>query len=199
MHISPSKDLFRVFIQSVTADDGRFVADRVVTVSTDCDVVPTVTDYDAVVFDNDGVLVELTPMDTLRGAVREAFADVGVDDPDPEFVELAAVSEDIDALERVECRYDVSIDATYGREPTVAGAHRRKPDTDYLDRALSDLGTRDALYVGDSETDVETARRAGVDSAFLRRPHRTDATLSVEPTDEFDSLAALVDALGDDC
>ncbi|MEF8853039.1 MAG: hypothetical protein V5A28_11590 [Haloarculaceae archaeon] len=55
-------------------------------------------DYDAVVFDNDGVLVELTPMDELRAAVRDAFADVGVEDPDEDLVELAADHEDLDAL-----------------------------------------------------------------------------------------------------
>lgn len=217
------------------------------------------TAYDAVVFDNDGVLVELTPMDVLRSAVRDAFADVGVTDPDPQLVELAADHEDLAALETVETEHGVALDAfwearerraiehqqalvrdgdkpayddlhriteldaalgvvsnnqqatvdtvvdhydlreavgtVYGREPTVAGARRRKPDTHYLDRALADLDTTDALYVGDSETDVLTAQRAGIDAVFLRRPHRADLNLSVTPTDEFDSLDALVDHL----
>ena len=219
------------------------------------------TSYDAVVFDNDGVLVELTPMDVLRTAVRDAFADVGVTDPRDRLVELAADHEDLDALEPLESEHGVPLDefwearerraierqqalvrsggkpayedlqriteldatlgvvsnnqqatvdaivdhyglrdavtTVYGREPTVAGARRRKPDTHYLDRALADLGATDALYVGDSEKDVVTAHRAGIDSAFLRRPHRSDLELSVAPTYEFDSLDALVDALGD--
>lgn len=219
------------------------------------------TSYDAVVFDNDGVLVELTPMDALRAAVRDAFDDVGVTDPDDRLVELAADHEDLEALAAVESEHGVSLDefwaarerratehqqslireggkpayddlhrvtdldaalgvvsnnqqatvetvvdhyglhdavgTVYGREPTVAGARRRKPDTYYLDRALDDLGTDDALYVGDSEKDVVTAQRAGVDSAFLRRPHRSDLELSVAPTCEFESLDALVDALGE--
>jgi HAD superfamily hydrolase (TIGR01549 family) len=216
-----------------------------------------VISYDAVVFDNDGVLVELTPMDTLRAAVRDAFADVGVADPDDRLVALAADHEDLDALDIVESEHGVALDTfwearerraieyqqalvrdggkpaygdlqriteldaalgvvsnnqqatvdtivdhyglreavgtVYGRAPTVAGARRRKPDTHYLDRALADLGTADALYVGDSEKDVVTAERAGIDSAFLRRPHRSGLDLSVEPTYEFDSLATLVD------
>lgn len=216
------------------------------------------TEYDAVVFDNDGVLVELTEMDVLRAAARDAFADVGVPEPDERFVEAAAYG-DLDGLEAVESRHDVALSAlwearerhaidrqralvrdggkpfyddvahladidaalgvvsnnqhatvetvvaeldrfglaeavetVYGRDPTLAGAGRRKPETHYLDRALDDLGTRDALYVGDSEKDVVTAQRAGVDSVFLRRSHRSDLTLSVDPTAEFDSLAGLV-------
>jgi HAD superfamily hydrolase (TIGR01549 family) len=220
-----------------------------------------VTSYDAVVFDNDGVLVELTPMDTLRAAVRDAFDDVGVADPDQRLVELAADHEDLDALDAVESTHGVSLDkfwaarerratehqqalvrdggkpayddlhriteldaalgvvsnnqqatvdtivdhydlreavgTVYGREPTVAGARRRKPDTHYLDRALADLGTTDALYVGDSEKDVVTAQQAGIDAAFLRRPHRSGLELSVTPTYEFESLDALVDRLVD--
>ena len=66
----------------------------------------------------------------------------------------------------------------------------------YLDRALSDLGTRDALYVGDSGVDVEAATRAGVDSAFVRRDHRADYPLRAEPDYEVPDLAALADLLG---
>jgi HAD superfamily hydrolase (TIGR01549 family) len=219
-----------------------------------------VTEYDAVVFDNDGVLVELTPMTVLRDAVRAAFADVGVENPDEDYVELAADHVDLDALAAVESEYGVAleefwparerqaieyqhelirgeekppyedlhriteldaalgvvsnnqqatvdrivveyglrdaVETVYGRAPTVAGARRRKPDTYLLDAALDDLGTRNALYVGDSESDVVVAQRAGIDSAFLRRAHRADADLSVAPTHEFESLAALVDGLG---
>jgi phosphoglycolate phosphatase-like HAD superfamily hydrolase len=219
-----------------------------------------VTEYDAVVFDNDGVLVELTPMTVLRDAVRAAFADVGVENPDEDYVELAADHEDLDALAAVESEYGVALDefwparerraieyqrdliggegkppyedlhriteldaslgvvsnnqqatverivveygledaveTVYGRTPTVAGVRRRKPDTYYLDAALEDLGTRNALYVGDSESDVVVAQRADIDSVFLRRPHRADTRLSVDPTYEFESLAALVDGLG---
>jgi len=83
----------------------------------------------------------------------------------------------------------------YGRDPTVEGAGRKKPDPHYVERALEELGTTDALYVGDSEKDVVAAERAGIDSAFLRREHRRDLTLSVDPTYEFVDLRALVDAV----
>jgi HAD superfamily hydrolase (TIGR01549 family) len=85
----------------------------------------------------------------------------------------------------------------YGRGHTVEALRRRKPDPHYLNRALSDLGTRDALYVGDSRVDLEAAARAGVDSAFVRRDHRADYRLPVEPDYEVADLAALVGLLED--
>jgi HAD superfamily hydrolase (TIGR01549 family) len=91
---------------------------------------------------------------------------------------------------------DGAFETAYGRGHTVEALRRRKPDPHYLDRALSDLGTRDALYVGDSGVDVEAATRAGVDSAFVRRDHRADYPLRAEPDYEVPDLAALADLLG---
>ncbi|QPV63331.1 HAD family hydrolase [Halosimplex litoreum] len=216
--------------------------------------------YDAVVFDNDGVLVELTEMDVLRRAARAAFEDHGVADPPEPLVEHAA-NGNLDDLARVEDDLDLALadywasredhavahqtdaiesgekplydDVTAladlshrkavvsnnqhgtvqfivdhyglgdhfehvaGRDPTLAGARRRKPETHYLDAALDELGTRDAVYVGDSPKDVEVAHRAGVDSAFLRRSHRTDTVLDREPTYEVETLTALAERLAD--
>lgn len=95
-------------------------------------------------------------------------------------------------IEHVIERFDLPLFETYyGREPTIRSLQRKKPAPYYIDRALSDLGTRDGLYVGDSEHDIVAANRAGLDSAFLRREHNRDVTLSVEPTHELDSLTAL--------
>ncbi|WP_135855348.1 HAD family hydrolase [Halorussus salinus] len=81
--------------------------------------------------------------------------------------------------------------AVYGRDPTVEGFRRMKPETHYLERALDDLGTRSALYVGDSAADVLAASEAGLDSAFVRRPHRDGYSLPEEPTYEIDRLTEL--------
>jgi len=83
----------------------------------------------------------------------------------------------------------------YGREPTVASLRRKKPNPHYVERALADLDATDALFVGDSESDVLAAHNAGVDSAYLHRPHR-DGSLSVDPTHEIESLAGLHDLPG---
>ncbi|GGN21460.1 HAD family hydrolase [Halarchaeum nitratireducens] len=213
------------------------------------------TEYDAVVFDNDGVIVEPSDSDVLLDAVVDAFAafDVTVDpneveasigddpvprellqkhDLDPEAFwhqrELTAslfqqahtrdggkaVYEDVDALAALDVPLGLVsnnqhatvefllahhgldyFETVYGRQPTLAGAARRKPEAHYLKNALADLGAATALYVGDSETDVIAAHRAGLDSAFLRREHVRDAALDVEPTYEFSDLRELVETV----
>lgn len=83
---------------------------------------------------------------------------------------------------------DDLFEVTYGREPTVEGFRRTKPSSYYIERALSDLGVESALYVGDSNVDVLAANRAGIDSAFVHRPHRADYALAADPTYELESL-----------
>jgi phosphoglycolate phosphatase-like HAD superfamily hydrolase len=86
----------------------------------------------------------------------------------------------------------------YGREPSLDAVRRTKPSPYYLERALRDLdlgaeGDEDgdgpaALYVGDSNVDIVAATRAGIDSAFVRRPHRHGYELAADPTYELESL-----------
>jgi HAD superfamily hydrolase (TIGR01549 family) len=208
--------------------------------------------YDAVVFDNDGVLVDTTAYDVLHEAAWQAFDEAGVDDPDPEHVEEIVVGVTPESLLAVCDAYDLSVeefwrirdrtsheaqreyvhsggkplfddvptlsdldlpmgvvssnqqetvdflldhfgvselfDTAYGRQPTVADLRRKKPDPHFLERALSDLDAEDALYVGDREDDITAAVNAGMDSAFIRRPHRKYHDLSVQPTYEVDDL-----------
>ncbi|WP_323676922.1 HAD family hydrolase [Halorubellus sp. PRR65] len=91
--------------------------------------------------------------------------------------------------------FDVPVDfgAAYGREATIQSLDRRKPNPHYIDRALADLeaSTDSALFVGDNESDIRAAERAGIDSAFIRRPHRTDWELNVWPTWDIDCLEDL--------
>jgi len=84
----------------------------------------------------------------------------------------------------------------YGREATIESLDLRKPDPHYIDRALSDLDADSALFVGDNESDVRAAENAGIDSAFIRRPHRRDWDLNVWPTWEIDSLEDLLGICG---
>jgi len=73
---------------------------------------------------------------------------------------------------------------------SVAGVERKKPATHYLERAMSaiDADPERTLMVGDSDADLRAARRAGVDSAFLRRAHRAEHDPSVAPTHELSTL-----------
>jgi HAD superfamily hydrolase (TIGR01549 family) len=84
-------------------------------------------------------------------------------------------------------------DTAYGREATIESLTLRKPDPHYLNRALTDLDAESALYVGDNESDIEAAENAGIDSAFIRRPHRSDWYLNTWPTWDIDSLDDLHD------
>jgi HAD superfamily hydrolase (TIGR01549 family) len=216
--------------------------------------------YEAVLFDNDGVLVEPVGRSVLRRATWEAFDALGVSDPDPDDVDRVSIGVTPDLLSTVCATYDLDperfwrardyhsshaqraelragraalyddfgavrdIDAprgivssnqqvtvefmhdffathdlfaaAYGREPTIRSLSRKKPDPYYLHRALSDLDADVALFVGDSESDVLAARNAGLDAAFVRRPHRESYDLSVEPTYELDGLADLLDIDG---
>lgn len=76
----------------------------------------------------------------------------------------------------------------YGREPTIESLDLRKPHPHYLERALADLDGESALFVGDNESDIKAAERAGIDSAFIRRPHRRSWDLNVWPTWEIETL-----------
>lgn len=217
------------------------------------------TDYEAVLFDNDGVIVEPTDSEYIADAVSWAFEECGYG-PDRDAIDRAVAGsvgphetvataglddtidierfwrlredratavqkdlirdsgkelyDDVDSLPGIDARLGMVsnnqaetvafivdhygldfFEVVYGRDPTVAGAERKKPNPHYLERALAELGTRNALYVGDSEGDIEAARRAGLDSAFLRREHSADTDLAVEPTYEIPDLRALTEVL----
>ncbi|NEU56785.1 HAD family hydrolase [Halorussus sp. MSC15.2] len=209
-------------------------------------------DYDAILFDNDGVLVEPPADATLRRAAESAFRAVGVQSPAEEHLadvlrgvtpeSLRAVCgaydlnpdefwtardrhaseaqrgefregtraryDDVAALADLDhdfgivssnqhatiefildhCEFRDLFGTHYGREMGVESLDKKKPNPHYLDRALADLGADSALYVGDSESDVVAAHRAGLDSAFVRRDHCEGVELSVEPTYEVRDL-----------
>lgn len=211
--------------------------------------------YDAVIFDADGVLVELTDWKLVRDAVSETFRSFDVD-PDPSDVE-AMLGSTLEDVKRVCANHDIepatfwyrrdmkvsetqrqeiragrkglyddvqALDALsqplavvsnnqqrtidylvhhngmngrfrrwYGRQPTLTDITRKKPSPHYLQKTLDTLQPETALYVGDSQSDVVAAHRAGIDSAFIRRDHRRDYELDHEPTYEIETLRALVD------
>ena len=78
------------------------------------------------------------------------------------------------------------------RAPTRESLSQKKPRPTYLEEAMADLALEHPLYVGDSESDIEAGRRAGLDTAFLRRPHNADRRLAETPTHEVRSLDEVV-------
>jgi HAD superfamily hydrolase (TIGR01549 family) len=214
-----------------------------------------VTAYDAVVFDNDGVLVEPPADERQRRAARAAFADHGIEDvlddhltgiaggvrherlhdiADHYGLDAADLWEARDRYDQRFQREDLSngvrglyddVDAIadlttsrgivsnnhhatvefildhfglddlfgtfYGRERSVAGLKRKKPEPHYIDRACADLDASSALYVGDRPSDVRAAHNAGIDSVFLRRDHSEEVELAESPTYEIRTLRDL--------
>ena len=217
-------------------------------------------DYDAVIFDNDGVLTTPTRREVLGTAIEETLRDFGVASPDPGHVETMVATDhetvaticseyaidpgafwpardrnvtrvhqgEIDAgrktlYDDVDLLYEFDVamgivsnnqhttieylveyfelgelfEIYYGRELTLQGLRRCKPNPHYLERAIADLGADRPLYVGDSRKDVEVADRLGIDSAFVRRPHREGYAVEPEPTYEvatFEELRGVLDA-----
>ncbi|WP_306055997.1 HAD family hydrolase [Natronococcus wangiae] len=88
-------------------------------------------------------------------------------------------------------------DTYYGRPKTVESLELKKPNPHYLECALDDLGGETALYVGDSECDVIAADRAGIDSAFVRRAHCGEVSLSTAPTYEVETLREVAEIVGE--
>jgi HAD superfamily hydrolase (TIGR01549 family) len=95
--------------------------------------------------------------------------------------------------------YDLAdhVDTIRARSPTPESLPRKKPSPTYLEEAMRDLSIENPLYVGDSESDVVAGKRAGLDTAFLHRPHRDGYDLDVEPDYELDGLTALPSLLRD--
>lgn len=70
--------------------------------------------------------------------------------------------------------FDLPFGAVRGRDPTPEGFARRKPEPDYLQEMLSELGVEGGIYVGDRASDVAAARRAGLEAIYVRRPHNEE-------------------------
>jgi HAD superfamily hydrolase (TIGR01549 family) len=87
--------------------------------------------------------------------------------------------------------FDGDFAVALGRDPTVEGFRRRKPESHYIERALADLGVDSALYVGDRTSDVTAARRAGIDGGFVRREHNSKMRFDRPPAVDIDGLDRL--------
>jgi len=87
--------------------------------------------------------------------------------------------------------FGASFDVVLGREPTVEGYRRRKPDPSYIEQALTELGADDGIYVGDRPKDVTAGRAAGLETAFLWRPHNRSRECPPAATYELESLVEL--------
>lgn len=131
----------------------------------------------------------------ITAGEREPFDDVASLDRLAEDATLGIVSNNRHGTVRFVRDYfgwGDSFGAVHGRTPTLAGYDRMKPDPQYLNATLEKLGVdpADALFVGDRLSDVETAGRAGADSALLVRDGNRP-TGDPDPTHVIESLRDL--------
>ena len=135
----------------------------------------------------------------LRTGEKDPFDDIGVlTELD---ADIAVVSNNQHAtVESVVRQHDIErhVDAWFGLDPTLEGIRRRKPDPWYLEEAHDTIDGGTTLYVGDRESDVSAATRAGMDSALITRSG-DPVDVDLEPTHHIASLIeipALIDGRG---
>lgn len=78
-----------------------------------------------------------------------------------------------------------------GREPSLAGLRRQKPNDYYLRQAMTELDTSEILFVGDKESDLIAGNAAGVDTAIIARDGTGDLPFALEPSHRIESLHEL--------
>lgn len=84
--------------------------------------------YDTVIFDNDGVLTQLTPHEVIRNAVLETYREFDVD-PSPDAVE-ALLGKEVDAIYQVCDNYDLNPEQLWSRrEANASSAQKEAIDT----------------------------------------------------------------------
>jgi HAD superfamily hydrolase (TIGR01549 family) len=130
----------------------------------------------------------------VRRGERAIYDDVDVLSALGERTTLALVSNNRDETARFVADYvSAPFEAARGRDPTAEGWKRRKPAPDYLLETMAALDVEEGVYVGDRETDVLAAERAGLEPAYLRRSHNADAPLPDGTRYELETLADLFD------
>ena len=135
----------------------------------------------------------------LKNGTRSVYDDVAVLDTLAEHRTLGLVTNNRHAMAEFVADFcSLPVAVVRGRDPTPEGFRRRKPEPDYIEDALAQLGVRDALYVGDRVTDVTAATRAGIDGALLRRSHNRAVTLPSEAAYELSSLTDLTELVTSD-
>ena len=81
--------------------------------------------YDTVVFDNDGVLVERTSFEVLRDATHETFSQFGVTDMDADHVDSMTVGATPAQVDQICGQYDLEPERFWrARERSLSNAQK---------------------------------------------------------------------------
>ncbi|MFB6116831.1 MAG: HAD family hydrolase [Candidatus Nanosalina sp.] len=72
---------------------------------------------------------------------------------------------------------------------------KRKPNPDHLEIAEAELKKPPYLYIGDAPSDIEAAKRAGMDSALVRRENTKDDIEADFRVEDLNELGSQLDIL----
>ncbi|WP_408957307.1 HAD family hydrolase [Natrinema sp. 74] len=134
--------------------------------------------------------------DRLRTGERETYDDVEAIHDLGERTTIGLVTNNRhETAAFVADHFGFDFEVVRGRDPTFEGYERRKPDPYYIEDALSELGTSNGIYVGDSPKDVTAGDAAGLETAFVRRPHNRDLERPADATYDLESLWELLDII----
>ena len=120
-------------------------------------------EYDAVIFDMDGVLVERTNGGVFERGVKDAFSTLGVSDPRAEDVDILRNFSALTAekLERVGARYDIDATELWTARETLVSrrqltevAEERKTEYDDLE-ALEELSVSSGIVSNNQQATVD--------------------------------------------
>lgn len=139
-------------------------------------------------------------LDEVEAGRKRRYPDATVVEEigDRETIPLAAISNNQQQLVTAMLgRYELldHFTVSFGREPELVGIERRKPNPYYARQAMTTMGATQPVLVGDSEVDLVTADRLGIDSVFVRRAHRQGYRPRTEPDHEIWSLTELTEVL----
>ncbi|SIS13159.1 HAD family hydrolase [Natronorubrum thiooxidans] len=134
-------------------------------------------------------------IDRIRAGKRELYPDVDAIESLQERCLTGLVSNNYDpAVSFVVNHFELdTFSFVRGRDLGVEGFRRRKPEPYYLQEALETLDVSDGWYVGDRETDLVAAERAGLRPVFVRRAHNATVEPDLEAYTEVQSLSELTD------
>ncbi len=175
-HANPSPELLDAFVSPDSAETFRTKAEDA--------GLPA----EAVWADRERVASELEA-ERIRAGEREPFPDVAALDA---LDSVGVVSNN--RQETVSFAVDhlgIGAEVAVGREPTLEGFERLKPDPHYLDGALTEMDAERALYVGDRYSDVVAAHDAGADAALLDRPGLDPGAVVADPEHRIDTLGSV--------
>lgn len=96
---------------------------------------------------------------------------------------IAIVSNKVDSAvqELAKAHFDGFIDCTTGEKEGV----RRKPEADVINATLETLGmsSKNAVYIGDTEVDIQTAKNAGINGISIMWGFRDPEILAINDPD----------------